>query len=354
MNVQTFSAESAADAVAQIRATLGPEAVVLDVRPLPRNGLARLWQKPRIEVLACVSQEAGALNQRLAAAPIAVEEPSPPESAKTKAAFATNLPEFEEPQSATSFPSRWRIGGMLAKAGISPVHVQQVVDALIERHGENPPESLNKELALTRALLGDLWARRSKLRPPKKFHVLVGAPGVGKSTLLSKWLAHTILIDGKSARVWRLDGRQANTAEALSVYGEILGVPVERRWSAADAGCLEDTEFVDLPGVDWTDAAALEQVRQQIESLPSPEVHLVLNAAYETSLLMAQARAFSVLPIEEISFTHLDEEPRGGKLWNVILGTNYTVRFLSGGQNVPGNFAEASATMLLDRFIPCK
>ncbi len=31
---------------------LGPEAVVLNVRPLPANGLARLWQKPMIEVLA--------------------------------------------------------------------------------------------------------------------------------------------------------------------------------------------------------------------------------------------------------------------------------------------------------------
>src|SRR5271154_4659051 len=47
-----FMAASAEEAVAQIREKLGPEAVVLNVRPLPANGLARLWQKPMIEVLA--------------------------------------------------------------------------------------------------------------------------------------------------------------------------------------------------------------------------------------------------------------------------------------------------------------
>src|SRR5580698_10043470 len=52
MQPESFIAASAEEAVAQIRAKLGPEAVVLNVRPLPPNGLARLWQKPMIEVLA--------------------------------------------------------------------------------------------------------------------------------------------------------------------------------------------------------------------------------------------------------------------------------------------------------------
>src|SRR5580698_3093048 len=47
-----FTAASAEEALTQIRAKLGPEAVVLNVRRVPSNGLARLWQKPMIEVLA--------------------------------------------------------------------------------------------------------------------------------------------------------------------------------------------------------------------------------------------------------------------------------------------------------------
>src|SRR6266496_2959931 len=52
VQVIPFVADSAADAVAQIRAKLGPDAVVVNVRQLPADGLAKLWKTPRIEVLA--------------------------------------------------------------------------------------------------------------------------------------------------------------------------------------------------------------------------------------------------------------------------------------------------------------
>ena len=52
VQVIPFIAESAPDAVAQIRAKLGPDAVVVNVRQLPADGLAKLWKSPRIEVLA--------------------------------------------------------------------------------------------------------------------------------------------------------------------------------------------------------------------------------------------------------------------------------------------------------------
>src|SRR5712692_11773017 len=53
MDIVPFIADSAADALTQIRGKLGPEAVVLNVRQLPVSGISRLWQRARIEVLAC-------------------------------------------------------------------------------------------------------------------------------------------------------------------------------------------------------------------------------------------------------------------------------------------------------------
>ena len=52
MQLIPFIAESAADAVTQIRARLGPDAVVVNIRPLPATGVSRFWRKPRFEVLA--------------------------------------------------------------------------------------------------------------------------------------------------------------------------------------------------------------------------------------------------------------------------------------------------------------
>jgi flagellar biosynthesis GTPase FlhF len=81
--------------------------------------------------------------------------------------------------------------------------------------------------------------------------------------------------------------------------------------------------------------------------LPAPQIHLVLNAAYEASGLLAQTAAFARWPVADLICTHLDEEARWGKLWNLVLGTKFALGFLSAGQNVPGDFQAASLERLL-------
>ena len=56
MQVHTFIAESANEAVDRIRTELGPSAVVLSVRKLPRTGLERFLKQEQIEVLAGVEE----------------------------------------------------------------------------------------------------------------------------------------------------------------------------------------------------------------------------------------------------------------------------------------------------------
>src|SRR3982074_1145480 len=56
MKTTSFIAESAADALAQVRHRLGASAVVLETRPLVGAGLLKFWRKPRLEVLAGVPE----------------------------------------------------------------------------------------------------------------------------------------------------------------------------------------------------------------------------------------------------------------------------------------------------------
>jgi len=93
-------------------------------------------------------------------------------------------------------------------------------------------------------------------------------------------------------------------------------------------------------------------LRNQLAALSSPRVHLVLNAAYEMSALLAQWRAFEACQPEDLIFTHLDEEPRRVKLWNFVFGTNCSLRFLGAGQKIPGEFRNASPEFLFPVKIP--
>ncbi len=364
VQVIPFIADSANDAVAQIRAKLGPDAVVVNVRQLPPDGFAKLWKNPRIEVLAYkpdarttaasasmpdplaeLKQELQAIRQQLS------PDASHPSGTFSAASFATETPASRLRGARSAGAPMWRVGEVLETSGLMPLHAQRVMERLQSSHGDAPPASLAEELVMARAALSGLWRHLpdSKGQLP---HVLVGPAGAGKTTCVCKWLAQARLVEGRSAHVWRLDGATANTAEALSVYCEILGVQSDRTWRGTAAAMESALNFIDLPGVDWRNSGAIHDLKRMIEDFGPCRVHLVLNAAYEVPLLLAQARAFSLLPVDDLILTHLDEEPRWGKIWNVVLGTNYPVRFLSAAQNVPGDFIPATPERILTRQFP--
>jgi flagellar biosynthesis protein FlhF len=351
-----FVAASAEEAVAQIRARLGPEAVVLHVRPLPANGLARLWQKPMIEVLAHrpeappaeaapVSLALEEFRQRLHQIEQHVKTPPPspelatvplPENTASLAALDTN---------------GWRLGEVLQRSGLQPLHAQRVLDQVRREHGDTPPPSLGGEISLARGVLAEGW-RTAEASPAHSLHAVIGPAGSGKTTCLCKWLTQAALVEGRLARVWRLDGATANMAESLTVYCEILHVPSERSWGDVSGEIAEDIGFIDLPGVDWRKPEAIRDLGDRLKKMGAPRLHLALNGAYDISVTLAQVRAFAPLPVEDLIITHLDEETRWGKLWNLVLAGHPPLRYLCTGQNIPGDICTASAEAILDRQFP--
>jgi flagellar biosynthesis protein FlhF len=361
MKIHTFTASTANEAVAQIREQLGPEAVVLNVRQTAGNGLSRFWQARRIEVLACVPEVEAEPELEPSVAPLA----SPAaESADALLALKAELAEIRqrlttpvaapvvaEPEAfipAAHSNGAWNLATALEQTGLLPRFARQVADSVGE--GETSPA---QELANVQRYLRDLWETRSQT-VTSNVHLFIGPPGSGKTTALCKWLAQAVLLEGRQARVFRLDGLTANTAESLSVFAEVLGVPVERFQPDSPPAQRSELIFVDLPGVDWRNEELLKELRIHIARWPGANVHLVLNAAYESTVLLAQARAFSSFPVTDLLITHLDEELRWGKLWNLWLGTNVTFSRLSAGQNIPGEFLAAEADQILRRQFPRK
>jgi flagellar biosynthesis GTPase FlhF len=326
----------------------------LNVRPLPANGIARLWQKPMIEVLAYRPEVAPPVDAVTPASDALAEFRQQLEEIKQQVVARPAQNEAPRPDGAQMESGeelncgRWRVGTFLQRTGLLPLHAQFVLDRLRAQHGEVPPQSLGEEIQLARTELAALW-RKPRPIAAHSLHVLVGPAGSGKTTCLCKWLTRAALVEGRLARVWRLDGATANMAESLSVYCEILGVESERAWQSGGSVLSEDVGFVDLPGIDWRNPVAMKELAGQIKQLGAARVHLVLNGAYETPILLEQTRAFSALPVEDIAISHLDEESRWGKIWNLVLGTNYSIRYLSTGQNIPGDFVEASPEAIFAR-----
>lgn len=338
MKLVAFKAENAGAALAQIQDELGPEAVVVSVRQMPEGRLARLWQRDRwIEVTAAVPQTTPQTR------PERMPEPRNFE-ARSAAQSSSSRPMVETPPLG-GVPIRWRTISWLEDKGLLPTFLNRLEEKVHILYGNVPRLSPEKEWSAVTDLMTCHW------RPTKpadtaagRPHVFIGPAGSGKTTVLCKWMASAVLLNDYKVRVWRLDGESVNSSELLALHCESMGVPVERIWRQAPGN--DDLCLVDIPGVQGDDSFGISALREQLEQLPNPHIHLVLNAAYETSVLFEQFNAFSVFQPEDIIFTHLDEERRRVKLWNFVFGTNCPISYLSTGQKIPGRLERAEPARL--------
>ena len=330
MKLSTFTAENAQAAVRIVQQNLGPDAVIVNVRQLPAQGFSRLINRNgHIEVTACVPQ---------AEAP----RHSVPAGSDDYVPFQDHV---EDTAHSPRPEHRWRSVAWLESLGLAAEFADRLEKKLSATHGAVPPPSPIAEWNLVRDTLAAFWrAPQRAVENSNRPHVFIGPAGAGKTTAICKWLTSAVLRGEQRARVWRLDGETVNTSEFLTLHCELLGVPVERFWNGAEVA--ENFQLVDLPGVEPHDAAGLKKLREQLQSLPAPHVHLVLNAAYDTEILFEQFHAFAPFLPEDLIFTHLDEEHRRVKLWNFVLGTNCRIAWLAGGQKLPGEFKAAESSLL--------
>ncbi|MGZ8898966.1 MAG: hypothetical protein ACXW3Z_02635 [Limisphaerales bacterium] len=348
MQVHTFIAESANEAVDRIRAELGPAAVVLSVRKLPRTGLERFIKQEQIEVLAGVDEPILAAKQTAIPPHDALAELREEIRQLRSQVLARVEPKPVTPPSNPEPPrpsdrKAPGIAHILNQTGILPCYTEQILQELPGAE----KLTVGEQIAGASEVLRSRWSGE-ETPTAAAVHVFIGVPGCGKSTVLCKMLAQTSLVEGQPATVYQLDSHAANTSPQPSVYAEIVGAQFERTLPL-NFERREESVFVDLPGVALHHEQGLAKVKQIISEFGVPEVHLVLNAAYEATHLLEQVRFFSSLGISDLIVTHLDEESRWGKLWNLVLGTNYSVRSLCDGQNIPGDFHPASPELILSR-----
>jgi flagellar biosynthesis protein FlhF len=359
-----FIVKSAEEAASIIREKLGETAQVISVRQVEGEGLARFLKSPKLEIIAQVPSESSE------ALPSPAPESAAQQSSETEEDFLSSEPSQrrkaprprktrspQEPKrdDADFVPESLvramfknlptgRLWTILSKAGIPSEFLAQF--------GERPESRQLNEQPLQTAI--SHFAMLMRDRAPSRSLALsnrvafFGSPGSGSTTALCKQLASDIFLRGRQACVMKLEADEPNSSEGLSMFCEALGVPLLRTRNELKKIDEDTSLYFDIPGMVLT-GKNVRHLQKTFDELGIESRVLVVNAAYERQLIQEAYTRAGSLGATHVVFTHVDEIPRCGKLWEFVLDDGLVPLFASTGQNIAADFDRHIIDLLVRR-----
>ncbi len=196
----------------------------------------------------------------------------------------------------------------------------------------------------------------------KKIMMLVGPTGVGKTTTIAKLaarFAYKMPINYKVGII-TLDSFRVGAIEQLKAYTNIMRLPLEVVKKTEDLGAaierLKDCHYIliDTAGSSQYDMDKIDLINEYQSKLNrniTIEKTLVLPANVKMTDLNEIYNSYSILGINNINFTKLDETKSFGSLISFTHKAKKSISYLSIGQNVPDDLIVANGAFLINCFM---
>ena len=336
MRIKTFYAKTMPEAMRLIKSHMGPDALILSSKEVPRR--SGVWgRSPGFEVVAAVdrsedmdvyspSREPGTVMEETA--PLTVQEPDASASLRQD----------------------------LVKSGVNEALARQLLESALQRL---TPAQRRSRRALIRSAgqaALDLLAEPSGQDglPGRKVVAFVGPTGVGKTTSLAKLAACLALQKKKRIVLMTMDGYRIGAVEQLRSYAGLMGVPFRFVGQVSDlSGAIEehsqrDYILIDTAGHGPRDMESMGALASFLKASDFVERHLVLSAATRPSDLREAMDRFEVCRPDHLLFTKLDETSTPGHLLNELVRTQKSFSYYSDGQRVPDDLHAVPRERILD------
>jgi len=195
----------------------------------------------------------------------------------------------------------------------------------------------------------------------RKIMMLVGPTGVGKTTTIAKLAARYAYKMGMDYKVGiiTLDSFRVGAVEQLKAYTNIMRLPLEVVKKPEDLVeallRLQDCNYIliDTAGSSQYDIDKIEQINKFQNRLKdiSIEKMLVLPANTKKSDLHEVYKHYSILNIDNLIFTKLDETKSFGNIISFAYKVKKSICYLSVGQNVPDDLKCVDDKYLVECFM---
>lgn len=341
------------EALARIRNELGEQAIILDSRPVKQKGVWGWFGKRRFEVIAAVDRTAkeGTPHHAVDSVPLSdLNE----EVLSIKRMMENWMHEQRQGDLPPAFAA---VETVLRQQHVSDEVIASVLKAVRKRMGdfrEGDEKTVHAFVAdeikrrFTRSIdATDLPSGGQELV------YFIGPTGVGKTTTIAKIAANYALDKGLSVGLIAADTYRIAAVEQLKTYANILDIPLEvvhdphEMKEAKQQLSACDIILVDTAGRNYRRKMNVSELFTYIDR-DRAEIHLVL------SMFMRDDDVDHILAnIASKSVTHLlltkaDEAGSFGLALNLASKTDYPIRFITTGQNVPDDIVVADADVLTD------
>ena len=363
MQFQSFRGSDVSEALSQVRAVLGPDAVIRTTRevrggkgPFDRGYVeieaAAGEPRPRTAAVARPASPTASRSEAGGFSLPSAQKASPAAPADVNREIASLKAAVEALQAACS--PRARALGYLQAAGIEGTLATELVTGA----PRSPKTGMG---AWFRKRLGERLSATPSLidRPGRQLIACVGPTGAGKTTTLAKLAARARLDRERTVGVISMDTFRVGAVEQWQRYSRLIGVPFQ---PARDAESLEraidsmdsDIILVDTEGHTPGGESPSKKLAGAVNQAYGYEPHvlLVVPAWLRGGDVDRLLTHYAVPRPTAVVATKLDEAHRAGGVLHACLRTNTPLAYLCDGPRVPEDVEDGSVSAILDRVFP--
>ncbi len=394
MKTHIFQAHSMAAAVAQVKAHLGPNALILNTRTLRKGGLLSRSRRQLVEITAAEDSLTCPAEFHAATPPAPSQQPHSPQPTT---AGRVRLPSTDVPGWLQQDQTPGKIASLSddrlkltpsARPAQSPAStplpsgISTLLESFLARHiAESLANELLRDLPSRLDLSSEpdadpLLNRIEKLIPtsgplqpglPGKPRIVsfVGPTGVGKTTTIAKLAAQYKLQRNTSVALLTIDTYRIAAVDQLRTYADIIDVPFSAVLTPQELSRqlahLSDHSliFIDTTGRSPNDHLRLAELRSFQQVLGSHQTQLVLAATTAYPQMISAIEKFSLLGIDQLLLTKLDEVISLSPVLNVFASlasgrmnaSAIPLSYITAGQDVPDDIEVASSRDLAARIL---
>jgi flagellar biosynthesis protein FlhF len=380
MAAKIFKAKSIQEAIGMIKAEMGPEAMILSTRRLPR-GVRNPYGTDMFEVIAAppgtvieksVPKAAEELDDGIDKwltrdTDVKIPAVEPGLSLEGLRSELVTIKDmlflFNQTGAMPDFlqmhPEFLNLYARLVRAGISEKHVGQLMKKAggfsggVKISAEQIAKNIIREI-FSLVQVCDPFSANNGTRQVAAF---IGPTGVGKTTTIAKLSAELSLKRKKRVGIISIDSYRIGAVEQLRTYADIMGLPCLPAFSAEDfqhaLGRMENRDIilVDTAGQSHLDMDRMRELGRLMAGETDINNHLVLSATIKREDMQEAAKNFSTLAPRSYVFTKVDETRTRGGLIDLVMDMSLPVSYITNGQRVPEDIMGATQKRILQLVI---